>query len=432
MTNAPEVLTIDVWTEVPDWTDIGFQDEVSTHDFDLVIWSPNGATGFPETFHGSWEGRPVLGQDSARQLVAALQRRATEFDALLKSGGDLIIFASEVGLVYGPDREPISAWDLFQYPVGITPANGKKIEVVDRGPLGDFVRACEAEVSYRVTFPVEQFDDWEPIAIVGKANAAVAAVRRRAPDEGRIILLPFMRFVMEESDDESDSFWTSLVQAVVASRPVQSDEPSWASDYAGEAEFAARSAIAGHLAAIARAEAELVELRTQESETKRAKPLLYAQGSELEDAVLFVLESFGGERVVGTQKNRVDHIIDFGDWRAVVEVKGIRGSAGEKNAAQLEKWMTELEDRTNAKPLLVVNAYREQAPAERGDAFPHQMWKYAKSREHGLLTSSQLYAMFEEVQARPDILPSVVEELRTTVGVFSGHSVDRFFRTSES
>jgi hypothetical protein len=76
-----------------------------------------------------------------------------------------------------------------------------------------------------------------------------------------------------------------------------------------------------------------------------------------------------------------------------LEIKGLSKSAREKDAAQLEKWVSEYtvaHDRV-PKGILLVNAWRER-PIDRRDqpAFPAQMVPYATNRNHCLCTTSQL------------------------------------------
>ena len=108
-----------------------------------------------------------------------------------------------------------------------------------------------------------------------------------------------------------------------------------------------------------------------------------------------------------------------------MEIKGLTGSAAEKNAAQLEKWASDFIDKNekSAKPLLVVNAFRELPLEQRTEvAFPNQMLSYSKSRNHCLITTTQLLCLFIEITENPDCKDERINELLTTVGVYNRYS----------
>jgi hypothetical protein len=102
---------------------------------------------------------------------------------------------------------------------------------------------------------------------------------------------------------------------------------------------------------------------------------------------------------------RTDFIVRCGDRVAVIEANEFGGSAGERNSAQLEKWVAEYFDAhdVHPKPILVVNAHRaEQDLGKRREPFPNQMLDYATRRGHCLLTGMQLLGAVLDVEARPE------------------------------
>jgi hypothetical protein len=74
------------------------------------------------------------------------------------------------------------------------------------------------------------------------------------------------------------------------------------------------------------------------------------------------------------------------------------------------------------KALLVVNAYCDTPPGERKDPFPAAMRSYAESREHCLLTTTQLLGLYLAARQAPDQRDQLVGELLETVGVYSRFS----------
>jgi hypothetical protein len=77
-----------------------------------------------------------------------------------------------------------------------------------------------------------------------------------------------------------------------------------------------------------------------------------------------------------------------------IEVKGRdTGSAGEKHAAQLEKWVMGHFEKTgeHAKGLLVVNGFKDvELLARTEPVFPAQMIPFSTSRGHALISGVQL------------------------------------------
>lgn len=168
--------------------------------------------------------------------------------------------------------------------------------------------------------------------------------------------------------------------------------------------------------------AEIEEFQKHNDVSDKWKRLLYASGDELEEQVMaaFSLLGFHVER---GPEGRADIILQTDTQRAVVEVKGLNGSAAEKNAAQLEKWISEemLNGSGKAKGILVVNSHRQlPVDARTAPSFPHQMVTFSTAREHCLVTSVQLLAMVRAVMEDGTCAPSITESLMRTNGTMSG------------
>ena len=126
-----------------------------------------------------------------------------------------------------------------------------------------------------------------------------------------------------------------------------------------------------------------------------------------------------GVNVTEGEANRTDRLATYGDTRIVVEVKGSTKSAAERDAAQLEKWVSEyhVEHGVQPKGILVVNAWSNQKlPDRREPAFPPQMVPFAESRGHALVSGIQLLGAWLDVEADPDKHEEIVESLLACVG----------------
>jgi hypothetical protein len=80
-----------------------------------------------------------------------------------------------------------------------------------------------------------------------------------------------------------------------------------------------------------------------------------------------------GGTVTEPKPGREDWKVTFTEGNAVVEVRGVKGSAAERHAAQLEKWVAGGFEETGSAPkeILIVNTWRETPLVERTEpSFP--------------------------------------------------------------
>ena len=161
-------------------------------------------------------------------------------------------------------------------------------------------------------------------------------------------------------------------------------------------------------------EQEIIEYST-------IKKLFTSSGDELENEVKNIFKAIGFE-LLETKQNREDLILKYNEKIAVVEVKGVNKSAGEKHAAQLEKWVSNyLEDNeVRPKGILVVNSFKDTPINERNEpTFPDQMIKYSTQREHCLLTTLQLIALYYSIIDGPDKKENIINSIFSTIGIYS-------------
>lgn len=309
--------------------------------------------------------------------------------------------------------------DYFQ----VDDLNGKKFEVVD-SLYGAFFEKFRTDVNYKKNI---WYRDALPILKVNGTDRIVSGI---VPyEKGRIIFLPYLNFFSEYDHDSCEKqrlFVSELIELEnVISLPQDAIVyPEWIDDYniLSESE---------DLVQLQNLEKEKIELQKRIdaqnerlSLLKKYKGLFTSTGEQLENIVKVVLENMGFQ-VFPTEKGRTDVIAKYGDTDVVMEIKGLTKSAAEKNAAQLEKWASDFIDKNekSAKPLLVVNAFRELPLEQRTEvAFPNQMLSYSKSRNHCLITTTQLLCLFIEITENPDCKDERVNELLTTVGVYNRYS----------
>ncbi|HCE57174.1 MAG TPA: hypothetical protein DER09_05055 [Prolixibacteraceae bacterium] len=215
---------------------------------------------------------------------------------------------------------------------------------------------------------------------------------------GLLIILPSFTGIRIEEDYLIDAV-TELKPILLEYSNVDKQEiPNWVKSYFLQGE---------------KEEFEKLEnLKKQEIELRKAidesnsmisnfnfyKALFSSDGNTLESVVKKVLSDFGFE-IIQQDNKRDDLILKDGENVAVIEIKGLSKSAGEKNAAQLEKWVSNYITENEVKPkgILIVNTYKNLPIEDRKEQdFPTQMLPYTKSREHCLITGIQLLCIYTD------------------------------------
>jgi hypothetical protein len=118
-------------------------------------------------------------------------------------------------------------------------------------------------------------------------------------------------------------------------------------------------------------------------------------------------------------ESREDLVLHWKGKVAVAEVKGYSGSARERDAIQLNKWVSIYHDAHGIEPkgVLIVNAFRERPLRERDAAFPNQMLAYSNKREFSLVTTLQLFLAELAADEDPKAVEEFVGQLFSEVGV---------------
>jgi hypothetical protein len=157
------------------------------------------------------------------------------------------------------------------------------------------------------------------------------------------------------------------------------------------------------------------------------KRLIFSTGSDLELIVEEVLKEIGYS-VKQALENRDDLILSYNEQVAVIEIKGVKGSAAEKYAAQLMKWVStyHAENEINPKGILIVNAFKDKPLKDRiEEAFPNQMLAYNKQQRFCLITTIQLLELYLDFKDGILTFEKVNKLLFTTVGVLRYNSKNK-------
>ncbi|MCP2293620.1 hypothetical protein APR11_000024 [Nocardia amikacinitolerans] len=450
-----KLLAIDYkWSFEPaDYTD--FAGNISCYDYDVVIWDPAHSFDLFNEFDYYASGDKSLTKRQSRDLLVALTRRRREFEDFLKMGNTLYVLArhpnsavihngtveregkgrSAVIVNHTETVKPLSALPIT---LETMPASGKNFEVIGDGIFQQLLRRFSSDLRYEAVIS----GPGTAIARIPNTQRTLGAVAK-LKSGGQIVLIPVPKFAelpgertlldyydAESADDEGEGdqllalameFQHGLIDSASRLSGAAEEQPEWAKGIRlhGEAEII--DDIEAKKLRIAELQSELTTLSDDLGRIEYLKNLVSGTGRALELAVKEVLEILGG-RVEEPEPGRDDWIVHFPERVAVVEVKGLGKSAGEKNATQLEKWVINYHDRHEIFPkgILVINAWRNKPLSDRNEkAFPDQMLPYCERSDHCLITGAQMLAIHQHVLRNPGAAGEIRQSLLATAGRFS-------------
>ncbi len=356
-------------------------------DFDVLLVDPSGIGGLDH------------------QHIVRQKSEITEF---LAKGG-IVFWFVQAGTIHHLLPIDQTTADAF---------SGTKTEFVGHPPFRDFWYAVRNLMEYKAVLR----GAGTPILRITNTEKVVASWRRVSA--GAVILLPALK---PDSPNEPRArmlpiFLQAARVLVEHLAPKRSDfePPAWSAAYSWPSELKLRRRIAELKEIANQTEVAMTGVSKELIAEERLKVLLAGTGDQLVDAVIDAFQMLGAEAERG-ESGRDDIILNYEGRYAVVEVKGKKSSAAEKDAAQLEKWVAGFKEEreTDAKGLLVVNAYCQEPPDQRtAPPFPHQMLKYCEQREHCLLTSTQLLGMILLSRGKTAKADRFLKRVFATVGIF--------------
>jgi hypothetical protein len=401
--------------------------------------------GYQRDFHNVYQGLPLLDESDSFRSDKDLARRRAEISKLLSLGKTVVVFVSgPLGWFVATGDKEYSGTGRNRhttnivserrvehlYPFSLETAAAVSDNLQLTSTAGAFAEFW-SQVGHRfsASATLREFPGASTVVIAG-TDEPVACVAQ--VDAGTLILLPgslayedadYYEDVGEDPsfvDPQDVSFLDPLFELIDQLRRRSGDFelPNWSAEYLlpGEADSQGHLKIAEEnveaaLTARDKRKEDLVRLRQR-------KLLFTGTGSALENAVEEALR-FLGFKFREVEPGRADQIAVRGRSTVVVEVKGKKKSASERDAAQLEKWVSDFVEKEGKTPkaLLVVNAWRAKPLADReADAFPDQMLPFSTKRDHCLVTGAQLLAAWLEAEAKPSKKAEIVRSLLHCVG----------------
>ncbi|MCV2460240.1 hypothetical protein OEB94_13255 [Streptomyces sp. ICN988] len=439
------ILLIDCHFSLPDAHRVNFESAISCFDYDIIIWDiERTAASYRE--HGA-----QVPTDEGTLLRQAITRRTAEFKDIADMGRTIVVFpAMNDGLTIntGVRRKlpsgtvtslvNVSLNDTLPFHFSLTPGRGSEIQ-----PCGQYGpalwRSARDWLIYRGTL---RQHPGQPAFTVKGTNKVVGSIDRTETGGWFFVLpepwceRPYDEDFETPKRDAKD--WVDAPAALTEwltgiTKETEQSKPSWADDYQfpeSADRFARLSTLNTEMEKLLE---EIEKVRAEQAEDDSWKILIYAQGEPLERRVAQAFQLFGFDLLEAVE-GRADLRLSHEGRPAVVEVKGLTKSAAEKNAAQLEKWVSEEIEagETQPKAILVANTWRETRPDERVEtSFPNQMLKYAQDRGHCLVTGAQLLAMVRTVLHSPERAKDIAEQLLATVGTTTGWDANHFLARSK-
>jgi hypothetical protein len=431
-----------------------FRQLVTVLDYDIVFWDPEESIVSYKTESLRTEGRETLGIHESATATRTIDWRTKEFAEFLALGRTLVVFLPPdiTRRAYTGEEETSGTgrnrhvkkltcdFDLMDALPGEWDwqfGAGNAFSPVP-GTFSALFRATGDRYNYTRTLPAGS--DLEALATVQGTGRIAAGYTQKFG--GFLILLPWLWRVADrpiaddgdEAEDNSEEWltpeWETAADAQLLdwvldfTRRQELDRPSWVDQYTLTSERERQAEIDRAKALIAQQQAVLDDLAAAHDDDQQWKVLLYGSGTVLEDQVRASFAELGFE-LAATVPGRADIRGHWGSTDFVAEVKGIGKSAGEKHAAQLDKWVAEEKAADHeVKGILVVTGWNQTPLRERTEhIFPDQMLPYAVNRGHCLVSGPQLLALVRTAQKDPARRDDLAKLLLSTVGRLEGWDV---------
>lgn len=418
-----------------------FSSQTSLLDYSSAIIRVNDIVYEYVNTPGEYKGLDCLDDDNmSARLVSDMGRRKNEIIELLKQGNNIFVILPREQYLYirtgkkeysgtGRNRAVtniVSIFNLLSFlPVDIetVKATGQNIKHIGDERFNIIKENILHDLRY-----YSYLSKGEGKSLLQIVNTTKSVGMLIEYSNGKIILLPeFADEDLYDSDNEWELAFRKCINTLIT-LDVQLKEstvgvklPEWTRNFLVPTE-----------------KEELKKLNTYEKQIEEIKNKIYCQEIVIKELQRLKLTfSSTGENLekickeiflklgfidLPSESNRSDLVLEYGSMDIVVEIKGLNKSAGEKNAAQLEKWVSEHIEKYDKQPkaILLVNAFRNIKLDEREEAvFPKQMLKYATNREQCLLSTTQFLCLYLDCMKRPEKKEDIIKGLLNTVGVYN-------------
>lgn len=371
-----------------------------------------------------------------------------EFKEYLSLGKDIVVFTNKLlnkkiyvqhenSALELTEKTPFTIESLLSIRnLNVTPKDGFNIQCVDelKNLEKELFKTSENIFNFSYTFALDNTD--LPVFRIGKTKHIVGIVRYA--HGGRIFFLPGINpnFLDGNRFKSADhNYLVSRINGFLSKIPYKTpnidleyEKFDWIENHTYLNILDKENEKTQLCTELNSLKNKIEFLKKEIEEKKELRNTVMQTGEILEANILKIFLALNYKQEETEEKNRVDLILSKGKSQYVIEVKGLNGSSGEKNAAQLEKWVSNFIINKGEKPkgILIVNTYRKKALDERTKVdFPQQMLKYVKSREHCCLTVLTLLELYADFKSNKISETEIDKLFSGTVGVLKYHAVSK-------
>lgn len=403
---------------------------------------------------GTFKGLKCISDDNqSAKLVRDMKRRKNEVVELLNQGNNIFVILPSEQNIYirtgekeysGTGRNMkttniVGSYDLLSFlPVEIkcTNATGCKITYVGNGCFDIIKENILDNLEYK-----SYISKVEGTSILQIANTSKSVGLVIEYGKGKIILLPDIAgeelYKNEVEWDEGISKYLRTIVQLDADLKCGSNEyelPEWTKFYLIPQEKEELDKLDDYVQQINSLNEKIRIQKKVIRELQKIKIAFASTGAVLENICKEMFVNLGFKELEKGH-NRSDLVLRYGRKDIVVEIKGLNKSAGEKKAAQLEKWVSEHIEHFEKQPkaILLVNAFRNIRLDERKEeVFPNQMLKYASSREQCLISTTQFICLYLDCIENPTKKKDIIKKMLDTVGIYEEYEdISRFIKKVE-
>lgn len=428
-----------------------FRTDISLHDYDAIILSTYFVTSnykCETTDYMGYESRTfqgikVLNQDDSFIIVREYEKIKKQLQDILNNGKNVFVFLdkNEKRYIYSGETSTngtgknaketnyvklINENGFLPLETEFEDLSGERIQPIGNGDCRDFLDSMKGFFSYEMVINKPQGIEF---AVIPGTNKVISMYMRYG--KGNIVFLPRPYEVEEYHDDEVGQ----IKRKELLKKLMELDEkltitdeetelPAWAKEIEliDERKYREKNEIIDKK--IQNLSIQKAKNTKKLEEIETYKRLLTETGINLENIIQNVLCELGFE-LENSEINRTDIIGNYKGIPIVFEIKGVTKSAGERNAAQLEKWISDYHVNKGVKPkgVLMVNAFREKPIMERTEpVFPKQMLDYSIRREHCLISTTQFLCMFIDCRNNKKNKEIIIREFIRTIGVYNKYN----------
>lgn len=426
-----------------------FSSQISILDYTSVMISVEGIVYDYLQQPGKYDGLQSLNDDDkSAMLVRDMERRKNEVIELLKQGNNVFVILPSEQNIYirtgekkysgtGRNRATTNIVEIFDVlsflPVRIKliKASGRNINYVGDSRFEVIKENLMKDFQYR-----SYISEGEGISLLQIANTTKSVGMVIEYEKGKIILLP--EFAEEELYIEGEEWEEALhrcistfvrLDAELKQSVGEFELPEWTESFMLPKEREERGKLSKYIEKWNCVKEKIEKQEEVIGKLQKPKLALVSKGKVLEEICKEMFLELGFEEI---QKghNRSDLVLKYKGRDVVVEIKGLSKSAGEKNAAQLEKWVSEHIEQYGRQPkaILLVNAFRNTKLDERSNkVFPNQMLKYSSSRGQCLISTTQFVCLYLDCISNARRKDRIVKSMLDTVGVYEEYSDTSLF-----